>query len=34
VVIKEIEVVFEEIEEMLGGAMVVLDETLGFSEGT
>jgi hypothetical protein len=34
VVIKEKEVVFEEIEEMLGGAVVVLDETLGFREGT
>jgi hypothetical protein len=34
VVIKEKEVVFEEIEEMLGGAVVVLDETVGFSEGT
>jgi hypothetical protein len=34
VVIKEIEVVFEEIKEMLGGTVVVLDETVGFSEGT
>jgi hypothetical protein len=34
VVIKEKEVVFEEIEEMLGGTVVVLDETVGFREGT
>jgi hypothetical protein len=34
VVIKEIKVVFEEIKEMLGGAMVILDETVGFREGT
>ena len=33
-VTKEVEVVFEELKQMLGGAVVVFYKTLGFGQGT